>query len=169
MPKTKANFLILFLLALSSFTVGQVLIKQISQKQNPEKAAHEKGEFLVTKVIDGNTIELKTGERVKYIGISAPSLSGEIECYAREAKWENERLVLKKIVSLEKDISDKDSQGNLLRYVWLYGKMVNLELVKTGFAKAAPFSADRKYHQSFVEAEKHARQNNLGLWLRCEN
>jgi len=170
MADKKNTLLVVFLLALSSFTVSQVLMKEISHRQNPQKTAQEEGEFLVTDVIDGNTIELETGERVRYVGTDAPKLlKDKIECYAREALWENRRLVLDKTVSLEKDVSEMDTEGNLLRYVWLYGKMINLELVNKGYAKAYLLSPNKKYNNALEEAERHAKENNLGLWSRCEN
>jgi len=170
MANRKFTLLVVFLLALSSFTVGRVLMKEISHRQNPQKAAQEEGEFLVISIIDGNTIELETGEKVRYIGLEAPKLlKDKIECYAREALWENKRLVLNKTVSLEKDVSEMDTEGNLLRYVWLYGKMINLELVNKGYAKAYLLSPNKKYNNALEEAEKHAQENNLGLWSRCKN
>ncbi|MCD6225573.1 thermonuclease family protein [bacterium] len=168
MSGKSSAFLFLLLLTLSTFTLSHLLLREIAHRQNPQKAAQEEGEFLVVDVIDGNTIELETGERVKYIGVDAPQISKDkVECFAREALWENRRLVLNKIVNLEKDAINKDSEGNLLRYVWIYGKMVNLELIRNGYAKIYPDYLNKKYQHTFQEAEKYAQENKLGLWRHC--
>ena len=133
--------------------------------------------FFVTKVIDGDTIVLENGQKVRYIGIDTPELhhpKKEVECFSRQAYEENKKLLLGKKVFLQKDISEKDKYNRLLRYVFLDGKMstdeasfVNLYLVKNGFAYAATFPPDVKYANLFLTAQKEARQKNLGLWQKC--
>jgi micrococcal nuclease len=135
--------------------------------------------FLVTKVIDGDTIALENGEKVRYLGIDTPELhhpKKEVECFAYQAYEKNKELVLGKKVFLQKDISEKDKYGRLLRYVFLDEKMstdegsfINLYLVKNGFAYAATFPPDVKYANLFLTAQKEAYQKNLGLWQKCQN
>jgi len=133
--------------------------------------------FFVTKVIDGDTIVLENGQKVRYIGIDTPELhhpKKEVECFSQQAYEKNKELVLGKKVFLQKDISEKDKYNRLLRYVFLDEKMssdeasfVNLYLVKNGFAYAATFPPDVKYANLFLTAQKEARQKNLGLWQKC--
>jgi len=135
--------------------------------------------FLVTKIIDGDTIALENGEKVRYLGIDTPELhhpKKEVECFAYQAYEKNKELVLGKKVFLQKDISEKDKYGRLLRYVFLDEKMstdegsfINLYLVKNGFAYAATFPPDVKYANLFLTAQKEAYQKNLGLWQKCQN
>jgi micrococcal nuclease len=135
--------------------------------------------FLVTKVIDGDTIVLENGGKVRYLGIDTPELhhpKKEVECFAYQAYEKNKELVLGKKVFLQKDISEKDKYGRLLRYVFLDEKMstdegsfVNLYLVKNGFAYAATFPPNVKYTDLFLKAQKEAYQKNLGLWQKCQN
>lgn len=129
--------------------------------------------FLVTRVIDGDTIEVQTSqglERVRYIGIDTPEMNDkrpEIRELATKARQKNEELVLGKKVKLEKDISEKDYFRRLLRYVYLEdGTFVNLELVKQGFAKMATFQPDVRHSADFLLAEQTARQKGLGLWAK---
>ncbi|MBI5619625.1 thermonuclease family protein [Candidatus Gottesmanbacteria bacterium] len=132
---------------------------------------------IVARVIDGDTVELADGKKVRYIGIDTPELvhpDQAVECFAAEAKEENKRLVDGKTVRLEKDISQTDKYGRLLRYVWVgppggeAGEvMVNDWLVRQGFAHAATFPPDVKYNQQFLEAEREAREDNRGLWRGC--
>jgi micrococcal nuclease len=115
----------------------------------------------VTKVIDGDTIIIEGGYHVRYIGIDAPE-SGEF--YYLEAKQINEGLVAGKNVRLERDVSDKDSYGRLLRYVYIGDNFANAEIVRQGCAWAVAYPPDVKY-QIYLEAmEKEARQSKRGVW-----
>lgn len=115
----------------------------------------------VTQVIDGDTIVIEGGYHVRYIGIDAPEKD---EPYYLEAKQANEELVEGKKVRLEKDISNKDKYGRLLRYVYVDGTFVNAEMVRQGYACAKAYLPDVKY-QVYLEAmEKEARQAKKGSW-----
>lgn len=138
--------------------------------------------FKVTRVIDGDTIEIEpsassgrgVGQRVRYIGIDTPETVDPrkpVQCFGVEAAKKNKELVEGKIVRLEKDVTDKDKYGRLLRYVYVAtgpGELfVNLELVRQGFAYSYTYPPDVKYQQEILEAERWARENNLGLWQNC--
>ena len=73
-------------------------------------------------------------------------------------------LWLGKEVWLEKDISEYDQYGRKLRYVYHENVFVNLEMVKRGFANIFTYPPDVKYSEQFLEAERYARENDLGLW-----
>jgi len=120
----------------------------------------------VTRIIDGDTIVIDTGQHVRYIGINTPETETS-ECFAKEAGDINEDLVLGKEVKLEKDVSETDKYGRLLRYVYVGQEMINDELVKGGSAKVDSIPPDLKYKDEFLQSEKYARQNNLGLWGKC--
>ncbi|MFH1890325.1 MAG: thermonuclease family protein [Candidatus Kuenenbacteria bacterium] len=125
---------------------------------------------IVVKVIDGDTIKLDNGEVVRYIGMDTPETkdpSKPIQCFGQEASKKNEDLVLNKKVTLEKDVSETDRYGRLLRYVYVDGIFVNLELVKQGYAYATSYPPDVKHQADFTEAQTYARENNLGLWSAC--
>lgn len=120
---------------------------------------------LVKEVIDGDTIILLNGSRVRLIGINTPEHGMYFFEEAREVLG---TIVLGKEIVLEKDISDKDKYGRLLRYVYAENLFVNLEMVKRGFANAYTYPPDVKYNEEFLEAERYARENNLGLWLKSK-
>lgn len=123
---------------------------------------HETGNLvLVTRVIDGDTIEIGGGYHVRYIGIDAPEKG---EPFYGEATEANRNLVEGKKVYLEKDVEDKDANGRLLRYVWLDNTMVNTELVKLGYAYSYSYPPNVKYQAYFLQLEKEARKQKLGLW-----
>lgn len=125
---------------------------------------------VVSEVVDGDTIRISSGETVRYIGIDTPETKDPRrpkECFGEEASRFNEQLVLGKTVQLEKDVSETDKYGRLLRYVWLDSEMVNEKLVKEGYANAVSYPPDVKYQSVFRSAEKEARENNRGLWEKC--
>lgn len=127
----------------------------------------------VTKIIDGDTIELATGEKVRYIGIDTPETVDPrkpVMCFGREATNKNIEYVLGKSVRLEKDVSDKDRFGRLLRYVYIGSDMVNETLVREGFAYSVSFPPDIKFQHIFNDAQSLATINKKGLWGSiCDN
>ncbi len=118
----------------------------------------------VTRIIDGDTIQLDGGQTVRYIGIDTPETYGREDCFGQEATEKNRELVSGKVVVLEKDVSETDRYGRLLRYVYIGDIFVNDALVKEGYAFAASFPPDIKHQDTFRESESYARENNLGLW-----
>lgn len=123
------------------------------------------GEVATVKyVIDGDTIELTDGRRVRYIGIDAPEFE---KCFSEEAKEENKRLVEKKTVRLERDVSDKDSYGRQLRYVYVDTVFVNEALVVDGFARAWNVPPDEIYKDALFTSQQKARGADRGLWQLC--
>lgn len=125
----------------------------------------------VTRVIDGDTIEIEGGQKVRYIGIDTPETVDPrkpLQCFGKEAAAKNRELVGGKDVSLEKDVSETDKYGRLLRYVFVNETFINDVLVRQGFAHSSTFLPDVKYQQDFNEAEGEARQYNRGLWSSCQ-
>lgn len=121
----------------------------------------------VVNVVDGDTIKVETGETVRYIGIDTPETvhpDKPVMCYGGEASVKNTELVEGKIVEMEKDISEKDRYGRLLRYIWLGDALINELLVREGYAASSSFPPDIKYQDRFVEAQRLARQEQKGLW-----
>jgi len=133
--------------------------------------------YLVTEVIDGDTIKVKINEeifKVRLIGIDTPENTTSIDCYGAEASQKLKDLILNKNIELTPDITqtDKDRYNRLLRYVYLEnGDLINLQLVKSGYAKEYTYDKVYKYQSILKEAEQKAKNDALGLWgnsCRCE-
>ena len=92
------------------------------------------GPYTVTKVIDGDTIALENSQRVRFSGINTPETG---ECYYQEAKDKLTGLVLGKAVFLERDRTDIDKYGRMLRYVYKDDILVNSILVEEGYGLPA--------------------------------
>lgn len=132
--------------------------------------------FKVANVIDGDTVDLDNGERVRYIGINAPESTDpkNVQCFGKEATKYNRTLVEGKTVYLEKDTSEKDKYGRLLRYVYLddpaatsSARMVNEMLVEAGYAGSMTIPPDTKYMKRFQAAQVEAKKEGVGLWDHC--
>lgn len=124
----------------------------------------------VVRVVDGDTIEVFIGttrHKVRYIGMNTPETVDPrrpIQCFGQEASNKNKQLVSGKVVEMEKDVSETDRYGRLLRYVYVDGIMVNAELVRLGYANATSYPPDVKYHDIFRRLEREARDAGRGLW-----
>ncbi len=108
---------------------------------------------VVSYVIDGDTAMLKNG-RIRLIGIDAPEIG---QPYFSKAKNKLKELIEGKEVKLEKDITDKDKYGRLLRYVWVDNALINLEMVKLGYANSYAYPPNVKY-QNHIVAEREMRE-----------
>lgn len=125
----------------------------------------------VIRVVDGDTIVIENGLKLRYIGINTPESVDPrrpVECFAKEASARNKTLVEGKTIRLEKDISETDRSKRLLRYVYVDNIMVNETLVREGYAYASSYPPDIKYQERLKTAEQEARENNRGLWGSCE-
>ncbi|GAH49109.1 unnamed protein product, partial [marine sediment metagenome] len=128
----------------------------------------------VTRVIDGDTIEVNIAGaiyKVRYIGINAPELDdqrAEFCALAQKATRLNRQLVEGKTIRLEKDVSETDRYGRLLRYVFVGDTFVNAKLVREGLAWAKVYEPDTKYQDTLEKAEAEARQDEIGIWQEIQ-
>jgi micrococcal nuclease len=131
-------------------------------------------EARVTRVVDGDTIEVDIDgsiHEVRYIGIDTPETvhpTQPVECFGKEASDKNTELVGGETVKLEKDVSETDRYGRLLRYVWVGDIFANDYLVRQGYAYASTYPPDVKYADQFAQAQTEAEENNRGLWAICD-
>jgi micrococcal nuclease len=138
----------------------------------PEPTAiSERTEAQVVRVVDGDTIKVSIDGQVytvRYIGIDTPETvdpAKPVQWMGPEASAANRALVEAKTVYLEKDVSETDRYGRLLRYVYLPdGTFVNAELVRLGYAHASTYPPDVKYQDLFRQMEQEAREAGVGLW-----
>jgi micrococcal nuclease len=171
------------ILTLAGFAAGrqtqpQNTVSPKSEIKISPTSSQSDGSFLVSRVIDGDTVELENGDKVRYIGIDTPETMDPrkpVQCFGKNATAANKELVEGKPVWLVKDITNKDKYGRLLRYVYLgdpdqeSSVFVNLELVKQGFAHSSTYPPDIKYQDLFLVAQTEARENQRGLWGGCRD
>lgn len=129
-------------------------------------------EAVVKEVIDGDTIVLKQGQKVRYLGINAPEIRAwdgrqwvfKRQIFGEEAKTCNERLVEGKRIRLEYDRKKRDDYDRLLAYVRVGDVFVNGELVREGLALMDVRVPNLKYQKMFLDFEKEARRFHRGIW-----
>lgn len=194
MPRKRITAFLISLITLIGVLVSLINGKDISSGFNPPllkpsikpvselKIASSSAIFAVdgerakvVKVVDGDTIELENGRKVRYIGIDTPETVDPrrpVGCFGKEAKEENKRLVEGREVVLQKDVSETDKYNRLLRYVFLplddgNALFVNDYLVREGYAHTLTYPPDIKFNEKFLEGESWARENKRGLWSKC--
>jgi micrococcal nuclease len=115
----------------------------------------------VVKIVDGDTVELSDGQRVRYLGIDTPEKKEPL--YAEAAKL-NERLVLNREVRWELGKEPKDDYGRTLVWLFADGKLVNVEMVREGLARVYLFPSNDQYKEALIAAQKEARAAKRGRW-----
>ncbi|MCX5711175.1 MAG: thermonuclease family protein [Candidatus Omnitrophica bacterium] len=139
-------------------------------------------DIVVERVVDGDTLKLASGERVRLIGIDTPEMheSAKLDRDADRSKTDKsaikkmgieaykftKNLVEGKRISLEFDVEKYDKYDRLLAYVYLKedGTFVNAEIVKQGYASLLTIPPNVKYADTFRKLYQEARENKRGLW-----
>jgi micrococcal nuclease len=130
---------------------------------------------VVTRIVDGDTIRVdidRTEYPLRYIGIDTPEpdvADPAVRAFADAATAANAALVEGREVILERDVSETDQFDRLLRHVWIEDAagglvLVNLELIRQGFAQVSTYPPDVKYVDLLTIAQEIARTAELGLW-----
>jgi micrococcal nuclease len=160
------------LMILAASLVGLSIIAY--KNEDSSKPSNAQNEFLVTKVVDGDTIEIDRfgrKEKVRLIGIDTPETLDPrkpVQCFGKEASQNTKGLLEGKRVRVESDptVGERDKYNRLLGYVWVgQDRLINQELIKQGFAHEYTYRSQAyKYQKEFKNAEVYARQGGLGFW-----
>jgi len=146
---------LLGVLALAAFA----LLTRGSSKENA----------VVAGVIDGDTIELVGGRRVRLVQIDTPEK--HVECYGDQASALTRRLIPAGThVRIEQDpkLDQVDQYRRKLAYVWKGDEDVNLTLVRDGAAGVWFFDGRRgRYAGKLLRAAGEAKSTGKGLWGAC--
>ena len=128
----------------------------------------------VTRVVDGDTVEVRMPdgelERVRLLLVDTPEVFGGVECYGREAsEFVRGLLPAGAVIRLERDVTNRDSFGRLLRYLYLPdGTMLNERLVEGGYAQYNAYDGVNVLYAERIEAaQARARAAGAGLWSAC--
>ena len=123
---------------------------------------------LVERVVDGDTLVIEGGARVRLIGVDTPETkhpSKPVEPLGPEASEFTRLLVEGKTVRLDYDRNRQDKYGRVLGYVYVDGTFLNEELIRQGLSKAeTQYSFSKLMKDRFLAAEQEARDNRRGLW-----
>jgi micrococcal nuclease len=170
---------LLLALAAAVALVAWLGSEQRSPTGGTAEAAPSGDSAVVERVIDGDTIVVELDgrrERVRYVGVDAPELANReagtvAECWGEEARDANARMLDGAEVRLERDTSDRDRFGRLLRHVWVARSgqwhLVAEELAAAGAVEARSYPPDTRRDDELERAEGAARRAGLGLWGAC--
>jgi micrococcal nuclease len=147
----------------------------------PFGGKYDYSNVLVTRAVDGDTLVLENGQRVRLIGIDTPELHDSDKLYRDSSRtgqdietikalgrraWEfTKNLVEGKRVRLEFDVEKYDRYGRLLAYVYLKdGTFLNAKIAEEGYASLMTIAPNVKYADLFLKLSQDARNNRSGLW-----
>lgn len=156
-------------LLLLPVTLGLGLVLAACTDDGADEGRCGPSEAVIERVIDGDTVELASGERVRYLMIDTPESTTEQECWGPEASQANKDLVEGKTVKLRYDVECEDAYGRLLAYVELQGQVINEVLVQRGHACVLHIPPNGEDVVDDYEAlEFEAQQLGKGLWAACD-
>jgi micrococcal nuclease len=121
----------------------------------------------VARVIDGDTVELTNGEKLRYIGVDTPEMNASDAVkrqLAESAKRVNRGLVEGRVLTVKLGVEQRDRYGRLLGYVWADGVFVNGALMAGGFAQVMSIAPNVQHADYFRALGAQAREANRGLW-----
>ncbi|TKC57616.1 thermonuclease family protein [Pedobacter hiemivivus] len=116
----------------------------------------------VERVIDGDTFETETGDKIRLIGINAPEIT---DIFGQEAKEHLAQIIEGEIVDLVADniSNDRDRYNRLLRYVIFKGVDVNKKMLLEGYAFAyLKYRFEKK--EEYKQAQIQGKKSNSGIW-----
>jgi micrococcal nuclease len=128
----------------------------------------------VLRVVDGDTLHVRRGGHdvtVRLIGVDTPEVDwygGEAECFGARAGRFAMRLLDGRRIRLELDLERLDPYGRTLAYLYLLDdRMLNMVLVRRGFARVTIFPPNDRHEDRLRRAEATARAEGAGLWSAC--
>ena len=170
----KILLLIFFVLVIgcTSNASQNLEVKPLETEPNEKISSSNLIKYEVIRVIDGDTVELKNGERLRYNDIDTPETvhpSKPVECYGPQASAKNKELVEGEIILVELGNPEKDRYGRLLGYVYIDDLFVNAELVRGGYAEVNSYGNPGSKLSNLLDIEKNAKRSMQGLWGACLN
>jgi micrococcal nuclease len=124
----------------------------------------------VVAVLDGDTIIIGGGDKVRYAGLDTPETHhpDKLPQYCGQEAFEaNRRLVAGKTVRLEFDERRHDKYGRLLAYVYVDSLFVNAELIRQGYAQVSTYKDNQRHHREFARLQQSAIAARRGMWGGC--
>lgn len=133
----------------------------------------------VSRVIDGDTVELTDGRTVRYLNMDTPETKKPgtpVQCFGLEASSFNKKLVDGQEIEIKPDKENEDRYGRILRFIFLKGsnsqkieESLNAKMVNEGYARSMIIKPNTTYQNIFKDLEKEAKNKKLGIWGNCDN
>lgn len=179
---TKRDMRLVQAAVLAVLTLAYIGFRSLPRDGKAAISAPAQSEFyVVSRVVDGDTLKLSNGERVRLIGVDTPEvhpsdkltrdakrsgmdLAG-IQALGKRASDYTKSLVAGKRVRLEYDVTRRDRHGRLLAYVYLDdGTFVNAKIIEDGYGQIMTVQPNVRHVDLFLKLERDARERGRGLW-----
>lgn len=170
----------LVVLAVAAAIVAAIGLSQADDRATPTDGPMASAAVArVVRIVDGDTAIVESDgrdRRVRFIGVDAPELARPAdgmpaECGADAARLAAEALLAGEEIRLERDVSDQDRFGRLLRHPWLLDggewRLATELLVRDGHLEARSYPPDVRHDGRLSEAEQEARAAGAGVWGAC--
>ena len=149
-------------------------------------AASKSETVFVARAVDGDTLKLSDGRRVRLIGVDTPELHYSdkllrdskrtrkdikaIQAMGERAADFTKRLCEGKAVRIESDVRKSDKYGRLLAYLYLEdGTFINAKILEEGYGQVMTIPPNVKYADYFLKLQRQARESRKGLWDDTDN
>jgi len=159
------------LIGLSTLSVGTKYAPQIKQAVSHAPVFGQKSQTLMTfpdeavvaSVVDGDTVYLHNGQKLRYMGINCPEKG---QPYYQKALDQNKKLVEGKKIKLEYDGYRFDKYDRILAYPIISGKNISIELVRQGLCLFANYDGRKPliYQDQLIKVQGEAKEKKLGIW-----
>ena len=137
--------------------------QQSARYRGPTRPVRATTPCTVTKVTDGDSLVCSQAGRVRMLGIDAPELSQKP--FGNQSRGALAAMIpVGSRVALEQDVQARDRNGRLLAYVWREGRLVNWEMVRSGWVVTLTYAPNVQYVDALRIAVKAAEKEELGLW-----
>lgn len=134
------------------------LVEEIGEEQQPGER------FIVSRVVDGDTMELKGGDRLRLLALDTPEKG---EPYYNEATSLARRLTLSQQARIEFAKRRRDKYGRLLGYLYIDSLFINRTIIDSGYGYVYLFSDNELQSEPvrlMLQAQKSAIKRKVGLW-----
>lgn len=127
----------------------------------------------VSRVVDGDTLVVEGGHRIRLIGIDTPEVHDPrrpVECFGREAAaFLGDLLPRGTGIRLVGDVEARDVYDRTLAYAYRLpdGLFVNADLVRQGYARTLTIPPNVAHTDEFLALAQQAREAGRGLWSAC--
>ncbi|WP_105102476.1 thermonuclease family protein [Microbulbifer pacificus] len=158
-----------FRASLSAFFYACILLLATLLPAHADCVLGEADEIVaLKKVVDGDTLRLKDGRRVRLIGVNTPELAhGErrAQPLAREAKEFTERFLEGGDLELVYDRDRRDNHGRVLAHVYNHrGDSLESALLSAGLAFHIAIAPNLSLAECLSTREQEARDAHRGVW-----
>ncbi len=152
----KIKWLITFLVVILLLSVR--LVEEIGQDKHPDER------FVVARVIDGDTVELKGGDRLRLLSVDTPEKG---EPFYEEARTLLASKSLGEVAKIDFANKRRDRYGRLLGYLYINDELINKTIISNGLGYLYLFKDTEIKHpavKEMLEAQKEAIFAQTGIW-----